>query len=51
MKRSKRLGDGVYSYEGAIRPKTGGSYSYGVRVRPAHPDLADEHEVGLVRWA
>lgn len=51
MERTERIGEGIYAYSGHMQPKTGGSYSYGVRVRPAHPDLLDDHEVGLVRWA
>lgn len=51
MKRADRIGEGVYAYQGLLRPKTGGSYTYGVRVRPSHPDMLDENEVGLVRWA
>ncbi|MNX79807.1 Maltodextrin phosphorylase [compost metagenome] len=51
MKRASRVSEGVYAYEGRLHPNTGGSYSYGVRIRPAHPALMDDNEVGLVRWA
>ncbi|MNL27476.1 hypothetical protein D3C87_1490690 [compost metagenome] len=51
MKRAARVAEGVYAYEGRLHPHTGGSYSYGVRIRPAHPALMNDNEVGLVRWA
>ncbi|HEY9900293.1 MAG TPA: alpha-glucan family phosphorylase [Pantanalinema sp.] len=51
MTRAARVAEGVYAYEGRLHPHTGGSYSYGVRIRPAHPALMNDNEVGLVRWA
>jgi starch phosphorylase len=51
MGEPERVGEGVWSYAGHLAPRTGGSYSYAVRVRPQHPALADQHELGLVRWA
>ncbi|MEB3188224.1 MAG: alpha-glucan family phosphorylase [bacterium] len=47
----ERIGEGVWAYSGGLTPRTGGSYSYAVRVRPHHPELLDRHEVGLIRWA
>ncbi len=43
--------DGSYRYRTRILPQSGGSFVYGVRVRPAHPALLDHHEMGLVHWA
>ncbi|MBA3947404.1 MAG: alpha-glucan family phosphorylase [Herpetosiphonaceae bacterium] len=43
--------DGFYEYRGTLKIAQGGSLVYGVRVVPAHRDLANKYELGLVRWA
>ena len=42
--------DGSYRYEVHLQPQDSGSIAYGVRVLPAHPALAEKHEMGLIRW-
>jgi glycogen phosphorylase len=42
---------GTYLFRNSIAAENGGSLVYGVRVIPAHPDLATKYELGLVRWA
>ncbi|WP_026370617.1 alpha-glucan family phosphorylase [Kallotenue papyrolyticum] len=42
---------GTYLYRNSITAEQGGSLVWGVRVIPAHPDLATKYELGLVRWA
>lgn len=43
--------DGSYRYELRLQPAASGSIAYGVRVLPAHLELASKHELGLIRWA
>jgi len=42
---------GTYRFHNRIAAEQGGSLVWGVRVIPAHPDLATKYELGLVRWA
>ncbi|HEY9724619.1 MAG TPA: alpha-glucan family phosphorylase, partial [Oscillatoriaceae cyanobacterium] len=51
MQMAEQLPDGSFTFKGAIQPHKGGSYIYGVRVLPNHPDLKNPHELGLIRWA
>ena len=44
-------GNGVVTYRGSIPAERGGTLVYGVRVVPAHPDLATKYELGLIKWA
>ncbi len=51
LKRTGQADNGASIYTGSIAAQTGGSLVYGVRVIPAHPDLATKYELGLIRWA
>jgi starch phosphorylase len=42
---------GEHVYSGSIATEHGGSVVYGVRIVPAHPDLATKYELGLIKWA
>ena len=44
-------GDRVATYRGEFVASDKGSYSYGIRIMPFHPDLGDLSEMGLVVWA
>lgn len=46
-----RTEQGTYLFRNSIAAEQGGSLVWGVRVIPAHPDLATKYELGLVRWA
>ena len=43
--------DGLHVYRGTITGSRSGRYGIGVRVVPAHPDLAHLLELGLTTWA
>jgi len=43
--------DGEYHYEAAFDVPESGVFGYGVRVRPAHPDLPNPFALCLVKWA
>ncbi|HEX6288639.1 MAG TPA: alpha-glucan family phosphorylase [Herpetosiphonaceae bacterium] len=51
LARTGQTVTGTYTYTGSIAAQHGGSLVYGVRVVPAHPDLATKYELGLIRWA
>jgi starch phosphorylase len=42
---------GRLRFEGSFTCERPGRYGYTVRVVPAHPDLRDFSEVGLMTWA
>ncbi len=44
-------GDGNFDFRGSVVMNEGGNHGIGVRVIPAHPDLVNKHELGLIRWA
>lgn len=48
---AKKLGDGVYRFEGALHCDKTGQQGFTVRVIPSHPDLAHKHETTLIKWA
>ena len=50
MTRKKKLDNGTYLYEAAIRPSDSGNYRYTVRVMPYHKQEASLAEIGLVTW-
>jgi len=43
--------DGEYRYSGGFACDAAGRYGFGVRVLPAHTDLATPSEMGCVAWA
>lgn len=43
--------DGVCTFEGAFSAARAGLYGFTVRVVPAHDDLANSMELGLITWA
>jgi starch phosphorylase len=43
--------DGVCSYQGSFVTASPGLYGFTVRVLPAHPDLIDGQDLGLVEWS
>lgn len=43
--------DGVCTYGGGFEAHAAGLYGFGVRVIPAHADLANDMDMGLVTWA
>jgi starch phosphorylase len=51
MRYTKRELDGSYRYDLTLQPEHSGSIAYNVRVVPAHPDLKEKYELGLIRWA
>jgi starch phosphorylase len=51
MRYTKRELDGSYRYDLTLQPEQSGSIAYNVRVVPAHPDLKEKYELGLIRWA
>jgi starch phosphorylase len=51
MQMLEQMPDGSFKFKGAITPAKGGSYIFGVRVVPNHPNLKNKHELGLIRWA
>ncbi len=51
MSMADQLTDGSFKFKGVFTPKKGGSYIYGVRVVPSNGNLANKHELGLIRWA
>ncbi|MCC6383097.1 MAG: alpha-glucan family phosphorylase [Dehalococcoidia bacterium] len=42
---------GICRYLGSFEPDRGGRVGYTVRILPAHPDLHNPLDTGLVRWA
>jgi starch phosphorylase len=51
MHYTKRELDGSYRYDLQLQPEQSGSIAYNVRIVPAHPDLKEKYELGLIRWA
>ncbi len=51
MKFVEDLGGNVYRFEGAILCENTGQQGFMARIVPAHPDLANKHETGLITWA
>ena len=51
MSLMEQLADGSFKFKGSLVPAKGGSYMFGVRVLPHHPELKNKHELGLIRWA
>jgi glycogen phosphorylase len=51
MSYVKREQDGSFRYEIQLQPDESGSIAYSVRVVPAHPELKEKYELGLIRWA
>ncbi len=51
MNYTKREQDGSYRYDIRLKPDESGSIAYNVRVVPAHPELQEKYELGLIRWA
>lgn len=51
MHFTKREQDGSYRYDIRLTPSETGSIAYNVRVVPAHPELSEKYEMGLIRWA
>jgi starch phosphorylase len=49
--RAGHVEDGVCVYRGEFTTEEAGLYGFAVRVLPAHPDLIDNMEMGLVTWA
>jgi starch phosphorylase len=43
-------GDSYVFTAGAVAFTTSGKHGYTVRVLPYHPDLANPHRMGLIRW-
>jgi starch phosphorylase len=43
--------EGTYTYEGHIPCRSSGLHGYSIRVVPAHSDLSNPFEPGLVAWA
>ena len=43
--------NGVCSYQGSFVTASPGLYGFTVRVLPAHPDLIDRQDLGLVEWS
>ncbi len=42
--------DGVLIFSGEYTVRANGTYSYGIRVLPFHPQLATLQETGLILW-
>ncbi len=51
MNFTKRELDGSYRYDIHLTPTETGSIAYNIRVVPAHPELSEKYEMGLIRWA
>ena len=43
--------DGTLIYSGEYRAEKSGTFVYGIRIMPTHPDLFSYQEPGLVHWA
>jgi starch phosphorylase len=43
--------DGVCTYKGKFATDGAGLYGFAVRVVPAHPELANPMDLGLLTWA
>jgi starch phosphorylase len=43
-------GQGTYIFAGAIPCRTSGRHGYALRIVPAHEDLGDPFEMGLILW-
>ncbi len=43
--------EGTCTYRGSFNTDAAGLYGFAVRVVPAHPDLTNEMDLGLVAWA
>jgi starch phosphorylase len=43
--------DGTCTYEGTFSARVAGLYGFAVRVIPAHPDLTNDMDLGLIAWA
>jgi len=43
--------DGKYRFVGQIPCQASGRRGFAIRVLPSHEDLANPHELGLIRWA
>ena len=51
MRHSGQGQDGAHAYEATFTPSEGGRTGYAVRVLPAHADLHNAFDLGLVLWA
>lgn len=50
MLTAQSKGEGRYVFVGAISCRTSGRHGYALRIIPAHEDLANPFEMGLVLW-
>jgi starch phosphorylase len=48
--RLQKTRDGVHVYEGTIGFAASGLHGYTIRILPAHPDLANPFDSGLIYW-
>lgn len=51
LQKAEQIGTGVYIYRGRFVPAEETPIKYRVRVRPAHPELLNAQELGILRWA
>lgn len=50
MTQEKKEGNGQYLYSAAIPCDTTGQKGFSIRITPSHPDMAFQHETGLITW-
>ncbi len=50
MQHSKADGNGLHEFDGVLRCGVSGRHGFAIRVVPAHQDLADRYDQGLIVW-
>jgi len=50
MQHTKENGNGVHEFDGVLPCTVSGQHGFAIRVVPAHEDLADRYEQGLIVW-
>jgi starch phosphorylase len=51
LELSAKLDGGAFLYQGSVAASESGSYGLSVRIIPTHPNLTQDHELRLIRWA
>ena len=51
LELSAKLDGGAFLYHGSVAASESGSYGLSVRIIPTHPNLTQDHELRLIRWA
>jgi starch phosphorylase len=51
MRLDTEMEKGVYRYTARFELPDSGRYGYKARIIPSHPELLNDYEMGLIRWA